>query len=652
VSLPVLAAYIPEALRARNAWVVWRMEQSGDRVTKVPYDPKTDFRARSDASASWTSWHNALAHYTDSNGDYDGIGFMLAGGAITCIDLDHCITNNVIDDWAVQIAAKVGSYTEVSQSGEGLHIFVIGIPPRGRRRKGVVEMYGPEDNRYIAVTGQKLAVAGSTPLPGNLVTCDLTALHAQLFPQELATAKDIETETKRSSPPMTDEQIYAHVHRAANAGKFAMLAQGDWSAYGDDPSAARMALLGILAFYTQDADQLVAMAADNGFDRPDDERKMRNHDIPNTLASLRETYTAQGEIRPISHHVQPPQEHSFKLASDVEPQDVDWLWEPWLPYGMLTMLDGDPGIGKSFLALEIAARISIGSPMPPMPIQPDALPRRGVVLVMPEDDNAKTIVPRLIALGADRTRIVVISKMFDASADDGIVWLEEAADKVDACLVIFDPLLTYLGGERSDTHKDRDVRRALDPIIEMAIRRNIAILGNRHLSKGSKESSALYRGMGSIGIVAVARVSWIVARNPEEGKGGNVLAVSKCNLAPKPKSLTWIIEPVEGKQKNLARVTWTGDTILDADQLATGPERKPKQSNKAEIEDAINAYLADCDNYTAANADMLRDIHDEHGDWSVGVIEKWRAQMDNLTHERVKGMGSGTVWTFKKGHEP
>ena len=82
-----------------------------------------------------------------------------------------------------------------------------------------------------------------------------------------------------------------------------MLAQGDWSTYGDDPSAARMALIGILAFYTQDVDQLVHMAEQNGFDRPDDERKMRNHDIPNTLSTLRETYTKPtgGRIGHIEH---------------------------------------------------------------------------------------------------------------------------------------------------------------------------------------------------------------------------------------------------------------------------------------------------------------------------------------------------------------
>jgi hypothetical protein len=646
--LSVLAAYIPNEMRERRAWVVWRMEDRDGRPTKVPYACEGAGTAKSNDPSTWSSWTVALMTYGAS--EWSGMGYMLAGGDVTCIDLDHCIVDGVIEPWAQAIVDKVDSYTEKSQGGDGLHIFVRGTPPAGRRRKGTVEMYGPDDNRYIAVTGQRLDLDHAS-----VNDCDLTALHAELFPyDEPVTAFYTESETDRSSQTMTDDEIYTLAHRAKNAGKLAMLVQGDWGAWGNDPSAARMALISILAFYTQDVDQLVRMAGQNGFDRPDDERKMRNHDIPNALSTLRETYQRPsqgiGRIGAITPRDEQHQEHSFKLASEVEPQDVDWLWEPWLPYGMLTMLDGDPGIGKSFLALEIAARISVGSPMPPLSIQHDAVPRRGVVLVMPEDDNAKTIIPRLIALGADRSRIVVISKMFDASAEDGIAWLEEAANAVDACLVVFDPLLTYLGGEKSDTHKDRDVRRALDPIIEMAIRRNMAILGNRHLSKGSKDSSALYRGMGSIGIVAVARVGLIAARNPEEGKGGNVLAVSKCNLAPKPKSLTWIIEPVEGGRKNLARVVWTGDTLLDADQLATGPERHAV-SLQGDVEDAINLYLAEHDG-SAPNREMIEYLHETHG-WSEAVIMKWRSKMDNLENEWIKGKaGGGTVWRFKDGMEP
>ena len=297
--LAVHAAYIPEALRARNAWVVWKMEQRDGRGTKIPYNAVThSTKAKSDDAKTWTDFSTALTAYSASERGFDGIGLMLAGGDVTCIDLDHCIVDGVIEPWAEQIIAKVDSYTETSQSGEGVHIFVIGTPPSGRRRKGVVEMYGPDDNRYIAVTGHRIDETGDTLT--TLRTVDLAALHAELFPHE-DTAKHTVDDTFRSTDELTDDEIYALVHRAANAGKFAMLAQGDWSAYGDDPSAARMALLGILAFYTQDEDQLVRMAETNGFDRPDDERKMRNHDIPNTLSTLRETYTKPiGRVGPIS----------------------------------------------------------------------------------------------------------------------------------------------------------------------------------------------------------------------------------------------------------------------------------------------------------------------------------------------------------------
>jgi len=272
----------------------------GGKPTKIPYQCERAARASSNDPSGWSNFTTALMTYNASS--WDGIGFMLAGGDVTCIDLDHCIVDNVIEDWAVAIVAKVGSYTETSQSGEGLHIFVHGKPPAGRRRKGVVEMYGPDDNRYIAVTGHRLAFAGTQPLTSEVAECDLDALHAELFPHdEPTTAKGIESDTKRSTAPIPDAEIFGLALRAANSAKFAPLYNGDWSGYAS-PSEARMAAVSILAFYTQDVEQLISLCEQLGFDRDDDARKMRNHDIPHALETLTETYTKPtGRIGPISH---------------------------------------------------------------------------------------------------------------------------------------------------------------------------------------------------------------------------------------------------------------------------------------------------------------------------------------------------------------
>jgi len=287
--LPVLAAHIPAALRARNAWVVWRMVPRDGKPTKVPFDPCAKRAASSSDPETWSTFTDALGVYS-ANDDFDGIGLMLAGGDVTCIDLDHCIVDGIIEPWAEAIVAKVDSYTETSQSGDGLHIFVIGTPPAGRRRKGTVEMYGPNDNRYIAVTGRRLILEDTSST--TLRHVDLDTLHAELFPQD-TTAEPINFDTERSTPALDDDVIFGLALRAANSAKFAPLYNGDWSAY-DSPSEARFAAVNLLAFYTQDTEQLARMVAAMGFDRDGDDRKLVNHDIPNALASLRETYSPPG----------------------------------------------------------------------------------------------------------------------------------------------------------------------------------------------------------------------------------------------------------------------------------------------------------------------------------------------------------------------
>src|SRR5579859_4424534 len=319
MALAVLAANIPAALRARNAWVVWRLVERDGKPTKIPFDAVSGTAASSNDPTTWASWRIALARYS-ANDYFDGIGIMLAGGDVTCIDLDHCIDDGIIAEWAVQLVVKIDSYTEVSQSGDGLHIFVLGTPPAGRRRKGTVEMYGPDDNRYIAITGRRIVVHDTSSTA--LRKVDLAALHAELFPFE--TLPDRQTDDSRQfSPEMEDATILGKALNAENGGKLGPLVMGDFSAYAS-PSEARMAAISILSFWTQDADQLVRMCQAMGFDRPDDERKMRNHDIPRALDGLQNVYTAKGEVRPIHHEAVNVGSEDFPVvepttANDIEP---------------------------------------------------------------------------------------------------------------------------------------------------------------------------------------------------------------------------------------------------------------------------------------------------------------------------------------------
>jgi hypothetical protein len=642
VTLAVSPDAIPAALREGRRFVVWKLEARDGKPTKVPYRIRGGGKASSNDSATWGLFSDAAL----AAKDFDGIGIMLAGGTVSCIDLDHCRDpeTGLVDEPAAAVIRELDSYTEVSPSGTGVHVFVVGTPPAGRRRHGYVEMYGPADNRFMTLTGHPVDLFPHRPVR----RVDLAALHSKLFPHgEDDRAGRTENASLGASPCVTDFEVIERAAAAGNGEKFRRLfVEGDFSDYPSH-SEGRYALLCILAFWTQDEEQLYRLMERSALWRedPDLPRKLRVHDIPGAVAATTERYEpASVGIGAITKTApeRKPNGRKIRRASNVKPGRVSWLWKGYLPYGKITILDGDPGIGKSFIALDLAARVSTGRPMP---FASPAREPRGVVLLMPEDDDEDTIVPRLIALDADLKRIVIISQTFDVSAPDGLEHLAEALDMVDdAGLVVFDPLLTYLGGEKSDVHRDRDVRRSLDPLIELAIRRKLVILGNRHLTKAVKDGgNALYRGMGSIGIIAVSRVGLVVARNPE-GEG-NVLAVSKNNLCAKPSSLSWHIEP-DADDEDLARVVWDERVAVDADALVTGPEAARGGSDKGMVQDAILTYL------TTHGGDVpsseLLDYLDEAVGASRRTIQKWRHQMPNVEVYATATMPP--VWMTRLSH--
>jgi AAA domain-containing protein len=270
------------------------------------------------------------------------------------------------------------------------------------------------------------------------------------------------------------------------------------------------------------------------------------------------------------------------LLSDITPQAVSWLWPARIPLGKLTLLEGDPGLGKSTLALDLAARVSCGA------VMPDGVPGlgapSGVVVLTAEDGLADTVAPRLEAAGADRERIVALCGV---RVDDyerppmlpeDLPGVRAAIEQVVARLVIIDPLVAFFGSS-VDSWRDQDVRRALHPLAQLAEECDVAILALRHLTKGGGPQ-AIYRGGGSIGIVGAARSALLVARDPEDD-GVRVLASVKCNLAPEPPSLTFRLESAPG---SVARIVWGGSSPHRADALVAVPADEGERSS---IDEAI-----------------------------------------------------------------
>jgi hypothetical protein len=235
------------------------------------------------------------------------------------------------------------------------------------------------------------------------------------------------------------------------------------------------------------------------------------------------------------------------------------LWPWYLPRGKLAILDGDPGVGKSLLTLDLIARLGRGGPMPDgaTPACPGTS-----VLLSAEDDAADTIRPRAEAAGADLSRLVLPS--FGGQVPrlpDDLPALEELVREYGAGLVVIDPLMAFLPPKVA-ANLDQTVWEALTPLAGLAARTGCAVLLVRHLAKAGRDR-AVYRGQGSMGIVAAARTALYVAAHPGDPTG-RVLAVAKTNVGRSPPALGF---RVAGSASGQPVVEWTGPVDLTADAL-------------------------------------------------------------------------------------
>jgi hypothetical protein len=271
------------------------------------------------------------------------------------------------------------------------------------------------------------------------------------------------------------------------------------------------------------------------------------------------------------------------LLSEVEAEQVSWLWTGRIPLGKLTVLDGDPGRGKSALLTDAAARVSVGLPWP------DGSPceASGVVILSAEDGLADTIRPRLDAAGGDPAKVLSLTSVPNGDGGEMLISLPEdlnrlrrGIERMDARLVIVDPLMAFLSGD-VNSYKDQDVRRALTPFAKLAEETGTAVVVVRHMNKAIG-GSALYRGGGSIGIVGAARSAFVVGQDPDD-ENWRVLAPVKGNLAKPPSSLRFtLVEAANGA----VRVEYGGESDYGADDLLA-----PRGNGKGNAVAKAKAFL-------------------------------------------------------------
>lgn len=273
-------------------------------------------------------------------------------------------------------------------------------------------------------------------------------------------------------------------------------------------------------------------------------------------------------------------------ASDIEPREIEWLWYPFIPFGKVTLLQGDPGDGKSTFILTVAALLTRGEPLP---FTSRAFAPMNVIYQTTEDDAEDTIVPRFILAGGDRERLLFIAEK-EAPLSFGDGRLKEAVVKTNARLLILDPLSSYIGD--CQINAANEVRPRFNRLIGVAKETGCAIVIVNHLNKmyGTK---AIYRTPGSIDIVGAVRSALLIGRS-RGNETERVLVQQKANLAPMGAAIVFSV----GEDG----ITFLERTEKTADELLTGfhsPSGRPAEKTELALA-LIKELLSDGEEHEAS----------------------------------------------------
>lgn len=320
-------------------------------------------------------------------------------------------------------------------------------------------------------------------------------------------------------------------------------------------------------------------------------------------------------------------------ALGIKAKAVPWLWEPYVPRGMITLLVGDPGLGKSMLTVRLAALVTRGD------LGGEAMP---AVLASAEDSWAHTIVPRLEAAGADMSKIY-IPQLGDPDfprgplLPDDVAILSTVMQEHGAGLLVIDPLVAHMGNQ-TDSHNDKSTRSAIAPLHKLAEQTGAAVIGVMHLNK-TQVDDVVRRVGGSIGFVGLARSIVLWTRDPEdedETSADRVMTHAKCNVAPLGSSVKYQIEEHRREDIVTARVVPTGNVKVSARQALAGKALSRKNTAKAWLEATLTA--GDCAVTT------LQDMAAAEG-YSWGTVRNAKKELP-IVARRVGGVGKDGHWVW------
>ncbi len=361
------------------------------------------------------------------------------------------------------------------------------------------------------------------------------------------------------------------------------------------------------------------------------------------------TLNESTQISPAQNGNGKPQLPIGRWASEVKPEDIDWLWPLYVARGVVTIIEGDPTVGKTPALIDLASRITRGREWP------DGSPgvSGSVVILNAEDGEGVLTRPRLDAAGADVSRVLVFDGWLGEGDDKRFMSLpndmkliEDTMKQTRAALLVVDTLNAFLANSGIDVKSDTDVRRVLMEFKRLAERYNIAVLIVRHLTKDSKNTNPLYRGAGSIAFLAASRAVLLVGFDPTDEEPNpdhrrRVMAPSRC-LSERAPSLAFnTVQRTGDKQPH---VEWDGTTDLTAQDLLT-PVEKPRGrpgDARARARDFLLRYLKDgprahADVIDAAAAEGIKESTLDRAKNEAGVV----------SYKDKTSFDGGWVWTLQ-----
>ena len=320
---------------------------------------------------------------------------------------------------------------------------------------------------------------------------------------------------------------------------------------------------------------------------------------------------------------EPPQEETVEIIrmSEVDTQTVEWLWEPYIPFGKVTIVQGNPGEGKTTFALRLAAACTTGGMLPGM----KPLPPFQVIYQTAEDGLGDTVKPRLIEADADLEKVLVIDDRDTplTLADERIA---RAIRENNARLVIIDPVQAFLGAD-VDMNRANEVRPIFRSLGDIAQATGCAIVLIGHLNKAAGTQST-YRGLGSIDITAAVR-SLLFIGKLKDSPTTKVLIHEKSSLAPPGQSLAFSLGDEKGFE-------WIGAYDITADELLAGTDTAKTESKTAQAQMLILELLAD--GKRMPSAELEKAVNER------GISSRTMRTAKSRIGDRLVTEKDGTAW--------